>query len=327
VQRDEARRLHHVPDARIVMTGAQCFDQWFDRRPSRTREAFCAQAGLPSGRPFVLYVGSALFRGSPPEAQFALRWIAAVRASADPVLRSAPILVRPHPQRMHEWDGVDVSHFGEVVVWGGNPVTDTARADYFDSLAHSAAVVGLNTSAFLEAAIAGRPVLAILPPEFHDNQEGTIHFHYLTDTAGGVLRTSRSIEAHVAQLADTLTAPWDASRHAAFLRAFVRPNGLDAAATPAFADAVDALHRAGPAGAAPRVSWVARQALEGVRRLSVSPQYRHWLMDEEDRRSDAWRQERARQRAEQRRAGLTPEQKVEAERRMRETRGSSRRIS
>jgi len=36
-----------------VVTGAQCFDQWFDRQPSRDRETFCRQVGLPSSPPYA----------------------------------------------------------------------------------------------------------------------------------------------------------------------------------------------------------------------------------------------------------------------------------
>ena len=35
------------------MTGTQCYDQWFGRRPSRTREQFCARVGLPADRPSI----------------------------------------------------------------------------------------------------------------------------------------------------------------------------------------------------------------------------------------------------------------------------------
>ena len=132
-------------------------------------------------------------------------------------------------------------------VWGGNPVTEQARADYFDSLAYSRAVVGLNTSAFLEAAIAGRPVLAILPDEFRDNQEGTLHFGYLSTVGGGLLRTSRTLAEHCVQLSQELAASGDRVGHDAFIRAFVRPHGLDMPATPVFADAVEA-HRRRAAG-------------------------------------------------------------------------------
>ena len=84
-------------------------------------------------------------------------------------------------------------------------MTIESRADYFDSLHHSAAVVGLNTSAFIEAGIARRPVLAILPQEFSASQEGTLHFRYLIE--GGLLTTSRSLEEHAAQLATMLAGP------------------------------------------------------------------------------------------------------------------------
>ena len=73
-------------------------------------------------------------------------------------------------------------------VWGSNPVDDDGRADYFDSLYHASAVVGLNTSALVEAAIVDRPVFTMLLPEFRDNQEGTFHFHHLLTVGDGFLQ-------------------------------------------------------------------------------------------------------------------------------------------
>jgi hypothetical protein len=90
-QRDEAERFHGIPADRVVVTGAQCFDQWFDRTPTRDRDAFCRRVGLTSARSFLLYVCSALFRGSPSEAVFVLRWIASIRQSSDAGLREMPI--------------------------------------------------------------------------------------------------------------------------------------------------------------------------------------------------------------------------------------------
>ena len=232
-------------------------------------------------------------------------------------MRSAGILVRPHPQRMHEWDGLDTSSLADVVVWGGNPVTDQARADYFDSLAHSAAVVGLNTSAFIEAGIARRPVLAIVPDEFSDNQDGTLHFRYLTDVAGGLLQTSRTLEEHEVQLRDAIRLPERADRHAAFLRAFVRPHGLDHPATPVFVAALEEMESLRVRPRLEHAGVIGRALLSWCVRLSRSPRYRHWFADEEDRHAEAWRQEKARERAAQRRANLDPEARVEAERTMR----------
>jgi len=232
-QRDEAVRLHGIAPERIVVTGAQCFDQWFDRAPSRTRAEFCRHVGLPDDRPFVLYVCSALFRGSPSEAVFVRRWLEAVRRS--PMLADAAVLIRPHPQRLGEWDGLTLDDLGPVAIHGGNPVDATTRADYFDSLYFATTVVGLNTSAMVEAAILDHPVHTLLLPEFRPNQEGTLHFPYLSDGPHAFLRIARSLEEHVAQLAAAMSgAPEPRNRD--FVDHFIRPHG---AATPMFATAVE----------------------------------------------------------------------------------------
>jgi hypothetical protein len=251
-QRHEAITLHAVPPDRVVVTGAQCFDQWFDRRPSLGHDDFCRKVGLPPGRPFLLYVCSALFQGSPSEARYVQRWIRELRASGLAPLASTPVLVRPHPSRMKEWADVDLSSESDVVLWGRNPVDADARRDYFDSLVHSAAVVGLNTSAFLEGAIAGRPVYATLLPEHHENQEGTIHFHYLLNVNGGLLHTARTVEDHVEQLNSALkVAGSESDRSRRFVEAFIRPRGVEVAATPVLADEVEKLAALAPARTGP----------------------------------------------------------------------------
>jgi hypothetical protein len=53
-QKREAVELHRVPAERVVITGAQCFDHWFDRTPSRTRDG-SAQIGLDARHPFILW--------------------------------------------------------------------------------------------------------------------------------------------------------------------------------------------------------------------------------------------------------------------------------
>jgi hypothetical protein len=246
-QRREAIEMHGVPGDRVVVTGAQCFDQWFDRSPSRDRAAFCRDVGLRDDRPFLLWVCSALFRGSPVEAGFVLEWIQALRGHGDPALADVNILVRPHPSRAKEWQSVGPLPEG-VTLWGANPVDAGTRADYFDSLYYSAAVAGLNTSAFIEAAIVGRQVYAVLPAQYHDNQEGTIHFHYLLNIGGGLLHASRTLDEHAAQLARQLTRPDEVpDRSRAFVDQFVRPNGHAEPSTPRFADAVAELAALRPA--------------------------------------------------------------------------------
>jgi hypothetical protein len=240
-QKQEAIELHGVPAERVTVTGAQCYDLWFGRRPSRSREEFYERVGLDAARPYVLYVCSSLFRKTVPEAPFVERWIQHVRGSTHPALRDVGILVRPHPTRHDEWQETDLTEFKNVVLFGGHPVDSEAQDDYFDSLYYAAAVVGLNTSAFLEAGAVGKPVLSILLPEIsRENQEGTIHFHYLMRVGGGLLQTARSLDEHVEQLAATIVDPTAGIERARrFTEAFVRPRGLEQPATPVFADAIE----------------------------------------------------------------------------------------
>jgi len=271
-QRREAIDLHGVPDDRVVVTGAQCYDQWFDRQPSASFDAFCARVGLRSDRPFILYSCSSLFRGTADEPAFVEQWIRALRSSRDERLRDIGILVRPHPARLDEWKGTDLSEYRNLAFWGAHPVNVEAKNDYFDSMYHSSAVVGLNTSAFIEAAAVGKPVFTVLLPEISAaNQEGTLHFQYLLTVGGGLLRTSRGFDEHIEQLAAGLAGPGGGDPKAAgFAGGFVRPFGLGEAATPRFVQAIESaasLPQPPPTGqslstvAAHAVLWPAAAAL------------------------------------------------------------------
>jgi hypothetical protein len=331
-QKDEAVRLHGVPADRVLVTGAQCFDKWFDRQPSRDRAALCAAAGLPGAAPYLLYVCSAPFRGSQPEAPFVAEWVRRVRASADARLASMPILVRPHPSRVREWEQVDLRPFGQVAVWGSSPVDPQSQADYFDSIYHSAAVVGLNTSAFIEAGIVGRPVLTVLLPEWHENQMGTLHFRYLFDTDGGLVRAAATFDEHLLQLADTLAGPSSGVRP--FVRAFVRPHGLRVAATPLFVRGVEEMPALTPAPAPRRLPLGASlRLLEWVRARRHSEPHEAWLYSEREleslRRLRAHRgamERRDAERREERRAARAQErqQRQEADAQARAAREAAR---
>jgi hypothetical protein len=98
-QEHEARELHGVAADRVVVTGAQAYDHWFETKPSMTREQFCAQVGLDPGEPILLYLCSSPFI-APYEVGFVRQWIAAIRSSGNERLRRAGLLIRPHPQNV-----------------------------------------------------------------------------------------------------------------------------------------------------------------------------------------------------------------------------------
>jgi hypothetical protein len=256
-QREEGRAYHHIPSEEVAVTGAYPFDRWFGREPARDRAAFCARVGLPAGKPFVLFLGSTdSISDTLAEQRFVREWVAALRSSPDAAVRDVAVLVRPHPHNPGTWAAVDLSEMGDVAVWprgGANPVDEGDRADYFDSLYHCAAAVGINTSAMIEAAIVGRPVLTVRSSDFADTQDGTVHFHYLRSECGGFVREATTLEGHAAQLAEVMTAP-DTVRDelSRFVGWFVRPLGMEQPATPVAADVIEETAALGPSASRER---------------------------------------------------------------------------
>ena len=252
-QRREAIEMHDVPPDRVVATGAQAYDHWFDWRPSTTREEFCNRLGVRPDRPILLYLGSSGFI-APNEASFVDEWIRRIRSSDDSLLREAGVIVRPHPHNVPKWpDGrpLDLSSVENAVIWpaaGANPTNERLKSDYFDSIHHAAIVVGINTSALIESAIVGRRVFTLLAPEFHGTQEGTLHFHYLVRLGGGMLVAARTYEEHIGQLAAAIRSETRSDVRRGFLEEFIRPHGLDEPGTPRLVAAIESLVRPSDGG-------------------------------------------------------------------------------
>lgn len=247
-QKRETIDLHGVPADRVVVTGAPRFDDFIALRPSTTREEFCAGVGLASSRPLLLYTCSSKFV-APREVEFIRRWIGELRASEDASLRDCGVIVRPHPAHREQWETEDLSDLPGVTLWSEKS-NMTADQGLFDSLYHAAAVIGLNTSAMIEAAIVGRPVYTVAAPEFAGGTRGTIHFHYLLAEYGGIVSLAESLEEHFRQLASGVHGdPTIAERCRQFVEAFVRPRGLRVPAAPVM---VDEIERAGALRKRPR---------------------------------------------------------------------------
>jgi hypothetical protein len=211
--------------------------------------AFLEEIGLDPERPLILYLESSGYVGG--EGSFAREWLATLADHDDPRLREAAVLVRPHPQaNSDDWESLGLVTPGRVAVWppDGEPVqTLAARQNFFDSLHHADAVVGVNTSAFIEAAIVRRPALTPALPRFRKGQQGTLHFAHLLEVNGGPVRTAATLAEHADQLAAVLREPAELVERAdAFVRRFVRPHGRHEAATPRFVDAIEQAARLTP---------------------------------------------------------------------------------
>jgi hypothetical protein len=239
----EAIELHGVPSENVVATGAHSHDHWFAWTPATGTEEFAGKVGLDPERPFLLYVCSSGFIAGDDEPEFVREWARRLAESGVPEVEPLGVIVRPHPQNFTSWRDAELEEPGRIVVWprGGVAPTDPqAKRDYFDSLYHAKAVVGINTTALVDSAIVRRPVFTMVSDHFRSTQTGTLHFSYLArDEGGGLLNVARSWDEHFEQLGAALrSADVQREQIEGFLRAFVRPHGLDRAAAPLALDAI-----------------------------------------------------------------------------------------
>jgi FkbM family methyltransferase len=247
VQVDEAVEVHGYPRERVVVTGGQTFDDWFRFRPSRSKEAFLAQRGLKPGTPLLLYLCSSTSI-APQEVNFVQQWQEAVRSVPDPRVAGAAILVRPHPVNEQPWGRLDALAIENFAIWPRDASAQFDpqwQHDYFDSMYHADAVIGLNTSGMIEAGLIGKPVLTLLSKDIPETLKGTtdtLHFDYLLNVSGGLLHVAASWEEHAQHLARAIGGdPAMAERSRTFTQAFVRPHGLNTPATPKLAEAIRSL--------------------------------------------------------------------------------------
>jgi hypothetical protein len=220
---DEAASLHDVPREKLVVTGAPTFDFWYVMKPSLDYAAFARKAGIDASKPFVLYLCSSHFIAE-NEHRYVAEFARALRDC--PETREVDIVVRPHPLNDAIWKAFILDG---VVIWprSGEWVDlPDAKQNYYDTLYHSAAVVGVNTSAFLEAAILGKPGITVLTEASKPKQSGLGHFQHLLN--GGFLEIAQSYQKAAAIFADIL-AGRDArqAQRQRFVRDFIRPRGID----------------------------------------------------------------------------------------------------
>ncbi len=233
----EAEQIHLVPREIIRVTGAPHLDHLFDMRPSVSRAETCRELGCPDDGAYVVYLCSS-------------RTLIAdethiVTALADALARQlgddAPtVVVRPHPVNAAPWEGY--GHQGVAVYPHHGDQADTPESwqEYFDQLWGASAFVGLNTTAFLEAAAADRPCLTIVSDEFFDQQGRTGHFRHLLDA--DFLEVSDDVGEVAARVARVLGGSDEkADGRRRFVESFLRPRGIGTSASSVVADTIEGL--------------------------------------------------------------------------------------
>jgi hypothetical protein len=252
-QQSEAVQLHRVPASRVVVTGSQAFDHWFEPVSEHAVCCFMRSLGIERGRPTLLVVGSSpKMAPGDSEVLFVRRWLEAIRASNQPAVRDAFVIVRPHPGNTAPWRHVDLADPAAVIhprTYPNFPLTDEEIDMFRCSLAGSTAVIGVNTTAMIEAAILRKPVLTVRDMAFDHSQRQTLHFAYLEQGHGGFAISADSLPEHVAQLERVVTGAADATAGDRFVERFVRPLGMQQSAKMHVCDTIERFGRLEPRAA------------------------------------------------------------------------------
>ncbi len=243
---EEAVKLHGVPRRRVQRVGASVFDWWFEMTPGSDYSNFADALGLDPTQIMLLYVCSSNSIAAEHEERVVKRWIEAVRASSDPAVASANLLVRPHPMAVQNWlrllgGETRLQRFEGAVVWPldvRHPTDHDHRQAFYDSLYHASAIIGLNTSVMLEAAIMRRPVFTFLEHEASKGQAGNLHFSYLLEAP--FVTVSKTLPQHVVALSRAYAGErTDDEVFDSFVASTIRPRGRERAVGEHLADLVE----------------------------------------------------------------------------------------
>lgn len=231
----EAEEIHDIPRRVIRVTGAPHLDRFFEMRPTLSYPDICRQMECDDGAPYIVYLcSSRTLISSEVGTVTDLAEALALQFPAGP----PTLVVRPHPVNSEPWEGY--AHPGVVVYpkHGDQADSPDSWQEYYNQLSGASCFIGLNTTAFLEAAIVDRPCLTIVADEFHAVQGWTGHFRHLLEA--DFLEVSRNVmevAARVAQVLDGVDEKAEGRR--SFSQWFLRPHGIEMPVTKGVVDIVE----------------------------------------------------------------------------------------
>jgi len=234
----EAVEIHNVPNERIIVTGSPSFDRWFGQKPSVGRDEYCGLLGIDPNLPYVLYLCSSSSMAG-DETGFVNNFLNALRKNPD--TQHVTVVIRPHPTNAQIWSGFSAEN---ACIWpiGGDFLdVPEAQQDYFNMLYYGLAVVGVNTSAFLEATIVDKPCITIMTDHYRDTQ-GESYFHFRHLMNGDFLEIADSF-SESAEIISKILSGIDsgASNRSTFVKDFIRPRGYDKSASQVLADVIETI--------------------------------------------------------------------------------------
>ena len=165
-QKKEAMEIHGIPEKNIVITGSPFFDKWIQPNFIDDEVSFKNNVGIHYAKRYCLYLGS-----SSKIAENETWLINHLKEVLD-----IDIVARPHPANKRHFKDLPVTVFPENPKL---PETYWEKKELYNSIYHSEFVIGVNTSAMIDAIMIGKPCIALMSKEYEDTQENATHFKHM----------------------------------------------------------------------------------------------------------------------------------------------------
>lgn len=218
--KEELLRFYpQISETSVSIVGAPQFDVFFQERFTQTRSAFCDRFGLRPDLPIILYA-----LGSPNFLKEHHGAIALAKRVESGELGEVQLLVRPHPLFDSGAEAKALDHFGDrvrVQRTADRELPTVRRAqrtedvsDWVNTFRHASVVVNLSSTATIDAAICGKPVVNLdYDPEpgqpnaelVHDVNHAWTHFKPIAESGG--VRLVRSETEMITAIRDYLMDP------------------------------------------------------------------------------------------------------------------------
>ena len=203
---------------------------------------FLKNCGLREEYPLLAYLcSSTLVAGDEARVIRNLRKI--LDGAEDDRVRRMQIIVRPYPAN---WDICGNLNLRDVaVVPKSGPVVDPFlnQQQLYDTIYHSTAFMGINTTSILDAIVLGKPVIAPRSKDYEERQLGTFHFQEVYKEGVLDLVDIENEKRDLYKILIDLLEGRDRreERRTAFIKRYIRPRGLEASAGRAILEEIENL--------------------------------------------------------------------------------------
>jgi len=239
VQVEQIFEHQGVSSERVRIIGATTMDQWCPSPLPTSRRNFCQTHNLRQEDPIISYFGGSSLATWGDESHFVDELRKVLDRSGDERLRKTQIIVRPHPRYYQKYEKIVLRDVHIVpqgkFAWNQKEFSQI----FYDTIYHSAAIVGVNTSAMLDVIVIDRPVISILEKQHDHTQADTYHFPELIKSGAIYLKKLDEIEGTLIDIFDERNGLQEKRKQ--FVADHLMPRGLGISVGEIIADEIEQL--------------------------------------------------------------------------------------